>query len=332
MIPGKTAPPVADRLAQELRAFIDVSSKASGGTGAAERPGHRVQFHWPPHPISYRYHLHPTDWRGRAKLTLHGETFELQVANTPHGVFGRCEALWLEAKGATHEEMLANFELASRPLFERQLAISRTLGRQGRFTGHVRDLEPIELLKLLYCPDRDVAHEAQTTIELRASQGIFLPSLIEVLRDDRHPHRRSAQWCVLDLFEDLASFCHSKEEESAAVSAMRGLIWNADDDYARTVYKAGVVIGGHLPAEIGGATLIDCLDAPSPIGRRSAIHGLFHVVEWKPETRNLVVSALRARADREPVEVLREYALRMADDIERGEYDHVSEPVLPGEA
>ena len=113
---------------------------------------------------------------------------------------------------------------------------------------------------------------------------------------------------------------------------MRDLIWSAPDDYARTIYKAGVVLGGHCPAEIGGNALIHCLNAPSAVGRRSAIHGLFHVVEWEPSLRDEVVRAIRKAAKGERTLELKEFAKLMADDIERGEYDHVPEPVLPGES
>ena len=43
--------------------------------------------------------------------------------------------------------------------------------------------------------------------------------------DDRHPHRRSAQWCVLDMFEDLPSFCPTGEDQQAAIHAIQGLMW-----------------------------------------------------------------------------------------------------------
>src|SRR5207244_1266378 len=112
---------------------------------------------------------------------------------------------------------------------------------------HLRELTPLDLLKLLYCEDRDVANEAKTEIELNASNHAFFPSLVHVLRDRLHPNRRSAQWCVLDLFEDLPSYCDSSQDEVAAVDAMKTLIWDAEDDFARTIYKAGVVLGGHLP-------------------------------------------------------------------------------------
>jgi hypothetical protein len=135
----------------------------------------------------------------------------------------------------------------------------------------------------------------------------------------------------LDLFESLPDFCKQEDEELEAVRAMKELIWTAEDDYARTIYKAGVVLGGHIPYRHGGPTLLECLYAPSKIGRRSAIHGLFHVVEWIPEMRDLVVGALErvAATDTEPV--LREFAASMAEDIAGAAQDHRVEPVFADE-
>ncbi|MFX8988315.1 hypothetical protein ABTN23_19740, partial [Acinetobacter baumannii] len=76
-------------------------------------------------------------------------------------------------------------------------------------------------------------------------------ALLEILRDREHPMRRIAQWCVLDLFEDLPSYFPDDEGQKQAVDAMSGLLWDAEDDYARTVFKAGVVLGGHVPPPHG---------------------------------------------------------------------------------
>ncbi len=318
-------------LVSELRRFIDASVERAGETHA-RKPGHRESFHWPPHPVSPRYHVLASDWTGRAEFQAEGETFSVSVATTPHGVFGRCDALWCEGKGTTVETMLLNLARVAEPLFARQRTISNCLEHTGRFTGHIRGLPFADLLKLLYCPDRDVANEARIEIETHASLGVFAPALTEVLRDNRHPCRRSAQWCVLDLFEDLPSICHTAEEREAAVDAIKNLIWTATDDFARTTFKAGVVLGGHVPSEIGGPVLLDCLAAPSKYGRRSAIHGLFHVVEWDPDQQASVVSALRARAAVEPEPLLVSFALQMANDIESGDADHVTEPLFEDEA
>ncbi|HVT13594.1 MAG TPA: hypothetical protein VHE55_15115 [Fimbriimonadaceae bacterium] len=326
--------PVADEassLVEALDAYISREVERNGGSTVARKPAHRVKFNWPPHPVSYSYHVLASDWTGSATFEAHGETFPVEVATTPFGVFGRCNALWLEARGADLDQMLAEMEDAAEPLFQRQLLINRCIEAPGRFTGHIRDLSPDNLLKLLYCEDRDVANDARIEIETHPHPSSFTPALIYILRDQRHPNRRSAQWCVLDLFEDLPSFCRQDDEERQAVEAMKDLIWNAEDDYARTIYKAGVVLGGHLPGESGGPALLECLNAPSKVGRRSAIHGLFHVVEWMPSTRDQVVDALQKAADRETVPELKEFARLMSRDIAHGDYDHIPEPVFPEE-
>lgn len=324
--------PTADEIVSSLRAFIEEAVRQNGGATESKKPGHRKPFHWPPHPISYAYHVLASDWSGKAQFESHGETFDVEVAKTPHGVFGRCNKLWHEAKGDSLESMLENLKAGAEPLFNRQFTISRCLGRTERFQSNIGDLPPQELVRLLYCEDRDIAHSAKTSIETHASLRVFGPALVEILKDRRHPNRRTAQWCVLDLFEDLQSFCPTEAEQAAAVSAIRQLIWEAEDDYARTIYKAGVVVGGHFPAEVGGDVLLHCLKAPSRIGRRSAMHGLFHVVEWDPASRARVVAALQEAAETDPEPLLRDYAAHMASDIERAEMDHILEPSFPGEA
>ena len=322
----------ADSLVVGLQAYIERSVERSGGDTRAQKPSQRVKFHWPPHPVSYSYHVLASDWTGRTQLQVDDELFEVETARTPNGFFGRIPDLWHEDKGDTQEQMLENLSHSLQPLFCRQHAINRALEQPGRFIGHVRDLEPLGLVKLLYCEDRDVASEARSEIEKRASSGLYLPVLLAVLDDRRHPYRRSAQWCSLDLFEDISSFCHTQEEAIAAIESIKALIWTAEDDYARTIYKAGVVLGGHIPYLRGGPALLDCLYAPSKIGRRSAIHGLFHVVEWMPDARTQVVEALKRIAETDPEPILREYANLMADDIAHGDFDHVPDVVFPDEA
>ncbi|MFN8218690.1 MAG: hypothetical protein U0S12_00980 [Fimbriimonadales bacterium] len=320
----------ANEIADAVRAYAAEAARRAGSP-AAVKPGHRVPFHWPPPPVSAAYHVLPSDWSGQATLEAHGEKFDVAVAKTPYGVFGRCAALWHEAKGDDERKMLLHLRQEVEPLFQRQFAVSEILGLEGRFHGHFRDLDPLSLVKLLYCRDRDVAHEAMTEIEIHASLRVFGPALVAILDDRLHPFRRSAQWCVLDLFEDIRSFCDEPESEAAAVAAIKGLIWDAEDDYARTIYKAGVVLGGHLPGEKGGPVLIECLKAPSKIGRRAAIHGLFHVVEWNLASKPVVLAALRDVAMGDPEPILREYATAMAADIANGNMDHVAEPVFPDE-
>lgn len=316
----------ARTLADEFCRWMD--EVVSGlGTTVAREPGHRVVFHWPPHPVSRDFHVAASDWTDEAVFEAHRETFAVVVANTEHGVFVRCEELWHEARGATLEAALQRIRREVEPLFKRQFSIARALSVPGRFTGHVRDLPSLDLLRLLYCEDRDVAADATVEIETHASTGLFFPSLVEILRDRRHPLRRSAQWCVLDLFEDLPSFARTKEEQSEAVEAMRAMLMDAEDDYCRTVYKAGVVLGGHVSGDWGGPALLSALSSPSRIGRRAAIHGLYHVVEWNPEMRDLVVWSLGGVAANDPEPVLRRYANDMARDIARGR-DHVPDPVF----
>lgn len=317
-------------MVESLRAFIE-SAVERAGTTQAKKPGHRQPFHWPPHPVSPAYHVLSSDWMGKATFEADGETYDVTVATTAYGVFGRCDRLWHEAKGETLDEMLAKLREAAEPLFQRQRCIAETLGREGLYKGQIRDLSSEDLLKLLYCPDRDVANAARIEIDTHASSEDFAPALIEILRDERHPCRRSAQWCVLDLFEDLPSFCHDEHDVDSAIAAMKALIWTAPDDYARTTFKAGVVLGGHLPAQTGGPVLLECLKAPSRIGRRAAIHGLFHVVEWDPAQRQAVVDRLRELGEIDPEPLLREYAIQMAHDIELGGTDHVTEPLFDDE-
>lgn len=316
-----------------VAALVDfqVQAAASAGSTVAVKPSHRVPFHWPPHPISSDYHILASDWTGESTLSTDGETFAVKVARTPHGIFGKVDQLWVDARGDSEQEMLRALELASKPLFERQWAISKTLGLARRFDGHVRELAPLELLKLLYCVDRDVAHDAQVEIESHASTKIFGPALIAILLDACHPQRRSAQWCVLDMFEDLPSFFDGNDDELRAIEAIRGLIWRADDDYARTIYKAGVVLGGHVCTEASAAALISCIEAPSKIGRRSAIHAVFHLAEWMPSKREAILAALNKAGESDPEPSLQTFARSIARDIEANETEHMMEPLFPDE-
>lgn len=321
----------ATKLAEQLKDFIREDVKRLGTT-VPRNPGHRHPFHWPPHPVSYGFRVTPSDWTGRETFKAHGESFDVEVATTPYGVFGRSVQLWHEAKGTTVDDMLRQLKLGAEPLFRRQFAISECIGQTTRFTGSIRDLDPLSLLRLLFCSDRDVAHEAHTDIESRASTHVsFGPALVAILEDETHPNRRSAQWCVLDLFEDLERICVRKEDRDGAISAMKQLIWNATDDYARTTFKAGVVLGGHMPGEVGGPVLLECLHAPSKYGRRSAIHGLFHVVEWQPHLGEKIATELRTHSNREADPKLAEFAKGMANDIINREDEHVDEPIFPEE-
>lgn len=321
----------AQDLRQSLRRHLDRLAEAAGGPRPAVDPGHRVPFHWPPHPVSAAYHVLVSEWRGTASVEIDGERFEVKVARTPYGVFGRCDDLWYEARGADMEEMLTSLREGVRPLLDRQRLIARTLGREGRFTGHIADLEPLDLLALLFCPDRDIGALASVEIEIHATPALFGPALVEVLRDGSHPYRRAAQWMVLDLFEALGGFCPTADVQSEAIEAMRELLWDADDDYARAAYKAGVVLGGHVCTEEAAMALRRCLFAPSRIGRRSAIHGCFHLVEWRPDLRAAIVGDLGRVAAEDPEPALRWFAEHMASDIDAELSDHATEPLFEDE-
>ncbi|MEX2243834.1 MAG: hypothetical protein WD716_08325 [Fimbriimonadaceae bacterium] len=319
-------------IVDELKKFIDGALAAAGGDATPIRPSHRVPFRWPPHPVSFDYHVLPSDWSSRTQMQVYGETFDVQVAKTAVGVFGKCERLWNEARGETLEEMTENLKSGCEPYFRRQFSIGETIGRTGRYDGLVQDLEPTELVKLLYCADRDVAHEAHTIIETRASSGVYSDALIEIVTDRKHPARRIAQWCALDMFEDLPAFYPDTQGQNRAVAAVKGLMWEAEDDHARTIYKAGVVLGGHVCTDPAADALIDCIGAPSPFGRRSAIHAVFHLNEWMPSRKGQILTRLRNSAATEDEPLLREFAGDMARDIEAGAVEHVTEPVFPEEA
>lgn len=315
---------------QELRLFLRRRVEDTTAS-AAINPGHRIPFPWPPHPISADFHITPSEWRGEDEVEIDGERFPVRVARSPYGVFGRCEPLWCEARGSDEAEMRQELARTARPFLDRQRVIAETLGRPGRFEGHLRDLSEEELLMLLYCPDRNVGILAGEEIEVHATPRVFGPALTEVLGDRRSPLRRSAQWIVLDLFEALPSFFADSTGQSEAIEAIRELIWSAEDDYARTTFKAGVVLGGHVCTDEAAEALLGCLDSPSKIGRRSAIHGLFHLAEWRPELADRVHRALTDAAARESEPALRAFAEHMAHDIERGELDHVAEPLFADE-
>lgn len=321
----------AELLAEGLTAFIEQDAKRLGGSGLKD-PGRRVKLIWPPHSVSHEFGLGSSDFTEESTVGGYGEVFKVKVAETPHGIFGRCESLWNDARGATREEMLANLRLGMEPMLLRRHMIAQTLGIKGLMHFPLKHLGSLDLLKLLYCPDRDVAIEARTIIETQASSGLFLPSLLTVLADRVHPLRRSPQWCVLDMFEDIPAFAKTEEESAKVVSAIRDLMWDSDDDYCRTIYKAGVVLGGHVCTDEAADALLELVKAPSRIARRSASHAVFHLVEWRPEFRDEVVEAMKRMACEDPEPLLRDFAGHMADDVASGANDHVPEPLFPDEA
>src|SRR5690349_15920435 len=125
----------AAELVATLRAYIDREVERHGGSTSARKPAHRVKFHWPPHPVSYSYHVLASDWTGHAEFSAHGNAYAVEVATTPYGVFGRCDALWLEARGESLDAMLSALERDAAPLFHRQAMIARSLEQEGLFTG-----------------------------------------------------------------------------------------------------------------------------------------------------------------------------------------------------
>lgn len=312
-------------LVLELRDYIERCVRRLGGTRVI-RPSHRQVFRWPPESVSAAFHIHPSDWSGSTRVEIDGVEHRVELARTPYGIFGRVEGMWHEARGDSDQDVLDQLITKAEPLLLRQRAAGIALELEGRFMGHVSELDALGLLKLLYCTDRDVGADAGVEIEARASQGIFAPALITILRDDRHPYRRVAQWFVLDMFEDLPSFCPDDESAEAAISAIRGLMWEADDDYARAVYKAGIVLGGHICTDPAASALLDCITAPSRIGRRSAIHAVFHLNEWCPDYRQRILDRLAVAAETDPEPKLRKFARHMLEDIKSGATDHVTEP------
>lgn len=303
----------------------------AGGDSTAVNPGHRVSFHWPPHSVSRDYHVTQDCWQDESEHEIRGEIYTIQWASTEHGVFGRIIDLWNEAKGESREEVLSRLIEGADPWFDRMDAISKSIGLPSRFHGQIVELSSPDIAKLLFCSDRDVASAAVVEIEKRASTAEFLPSFIAILRDGLHPNRRTAQWCVLDMLEDYSAFCKTDAEMQEVVDAIEFLMSTTHDDYARAIYKAGVVLGGHFCNEPAANALIKCLTAPSKIGRRSAMHAVFHLVEWLPAERTRVIAALQEAAKQESEPLLKEFALSQARDISSGASDHMEEPVFAEE-
>ena len=133
------------------------------------------------------------------------------------------------------------------------------------------------------------------------------------------------------MLEDLQSFFSDSAGGLDAVDAIKERIWSAEEDYARTVYKAGVVLGGHICNDPAANALIQCIRAPSKIGRRSAIHAVFHLAEWMPACREQILGALQQASNEDPEPLLRAFAAGIAQDIEAKETEHVMEPLFPDE-
>lgn len=319
-------------LVGEVNSVIESAVLAAGGDTTAFAPGHRIPFHWPPsHELSVSYNVLRSDWRQEVEVDYRGEMIQIKLAKVQDKLIGRSEKYWNEAEGSTLDSVVDQLKHGLDPLFDRLDNISECIGEPFHYGQAIWDLEPRALLRLLYCTDRDVAHEAMLAIESHASEGIFCQAVTHILRDNRHPARRIAQWCVLDLMEDLPSICKECGEQSDAISAIKDLMWDAEDDYARCIYKAGVVLGGHICTDEAADALLDCFEAPSKYARRSAIHAVFHLVEWLPESRERVLVRLRESSEKDSEALLRDFAAKMYGDIESEDTDHHSEPYFPEE-
>ncbi len=323
----ETANQIRDSLREHLR-----SETARLQIGGAVNQGHRKEFRWPPRRVSVDFGVPGSAFHQETELKIGEHTYPIEIAESQGFIFGRAETLWHEARGRKREEVLASLVKLAEPLIERRRGMGECLGLPGEFTGSMDDLSPLDMLKLLFARDRDIAHDAAVAIETHASLHVFGPSLIAILCEREHPYRRGAQWATLDLLEDLPSFCASPEQQSEAIEAMRSLLWDATDDFCRTIYKAGVVLGGHVCTQEAAEALLACLNAPSRIGRRAAYHACYHLVEWLPSYRERVVEALQARIPVEPEPVLVDYLGAMSRDIREEDLDHVADPVFPDEA
>ena len=320
------------RLKAELEAWVEGQVSLQAGDFRATKPGHYQPWRWPIHPVSYDYHISVSEWHGTATLTHEGQDYPVVVARTPWGVFGRCEALRAEAMGESDEDMLLTLLDTCQPLFARRRQVGTLLQLDGPYQGRMRDLDALSLLKLFYASDRSIAHDAQKELETKGGPAAYGPALISILKESKHKNRRTAQWLVLDLFEDLSSYCPTPGAESEAVQAIRDLIWNSEDDYARTIYKAGVVLGGHICTPEAAEAIVDLMSAPSRIGRRSAMHASFHLCEWMPTRKNQVVETLARASTSDPEPLLRVYSAGLMRDIQNEVVDHLAEPIFADES
>lgn len=315
---------------ESLERFLSEEQDHRGGPADAVAPGHRRVFVWPRHSVVAQYKIKPSQFTKKKRFEIHGEAFQVEIAETPFGFFAKCEELWAEAKGDSEEQMFVNLVQEVEPLFQRQFAISRVLGLQKRYDAPIADLKPSQLILLLYCEDRDVAHKAMYEIDAHASNGLYGAALVRVIEDESHPLRRQAQWCALDIFEDLPNVL-GDIPEGKAIEAIRDLMMRATDDYTRAIYKAGDVLGDHVANDAATKVLVDVmLNGPQPFGRRSAIHGSIHLCEWLPEAKPRVLEALQQVAHNDSEPLLRSYAVATIQDIVSG-VPHGPEPSLPGD-
>jgi formate dehydrogenase maturation protein FdhE len=74
------------------------------------------------------------------------------------------------------------------------------------------------------------------------------------------------------------------------------------------------------------------VEAPSRVARRSAMHAVFHLAEWRPEFTDQIVAALERASAHDSEPLLSAFSKQMASDIAGKSSDHVPEPVFPEEA
>lgn len=329
-------------LAQAMAEFSRRHREALGLGTKALKPDHLQPWHWPPHSVGMDYHVDPNRYEPSEPLRVLDRVYRLERQETPYGTFGRLPEIWAEARGDNDDTMRAALQRQVRPLIRRQAEIARTLEVPPHpwspphdgprlYEGSIRDLSDLDKLKLFYCWNRSIAQEARLEIEVAGHRPTFYPALVQILRDTEHPHRRIAHWLVLDMLEELPLFCREAEGQQLAIDAIHDLMVEAEDDYARAIFKAGVVLGGHIMTEPAAAVLFKLTEAPSKIARRSAIHAVFHLAEWLPERKEEIIATLERCAANDPEPLLREFASAMARDVRAENLDHMTEPTFPDE-
>ncbi len=332
-MPAKTKN-LIDQRTQFAKAIIEFAvddARRFPATPNPIKPNHYIPWKWPLHPISADYRLSASEWKSSEVVQIAGVDYAVLVATTDFGVFGRCEALRCEAMGKDLATMIANVAKTAKPLLARRKLVGEILRLDGPFTGSIRDLSTLDHLKLFYATDRAIAHDAQAQIETGPNHKLVFDACIEILNDRDHPNRRTAQWLVLDLFEDLPSVASTAQDETVAIDAIYNLIASSTDDFARTIFKAGVVLGGHICTHYCAERLIQLTTAPEKIARRSAVHACFHLVEWLPESKDSVVKAVQYVAESDPEQLLRTFAASVVRDILADEIDHMIEPKFDNE-
>lgn len=320
-----------------LNEYLAEATRELGSRSPARDPGHYHPWHWPLHPVSTEYHIPTSAFTETGTVEIAARPVEIAIARTASGVFCRCDHYRAEARGETLESAQKALITSIRPLLTRKALIAALTGIEspgtpGRYSGPMRDLPPDALVKLFFASDRSVAHDACHEIEASEHRRLFTDAFRRILDERAHPYRRTAQWLVLDQFEELPYYCADAECEQAVIQSIFDLMWeDADDDYGRTIYKAGIVLGGHVLTDFSAERLMALLEAPSKIARRSAMHAVFHTAEWMPNLRDVLVDRLKTIAPNEPEPQLRDFALAMARDIAAEETDHIMEPVFADE-